>query len=81
MSGAPGFSEKGCAGFYHAELGRPSLAPGMYFRSMMVGFFEGIDSERRIAWRLADSLSVRQFLSIGLDEDTPHHVRFRERSG
>ena len=68
------FCEKSCAGFYHAKLGRPSLAPGLYFRIMMVGFFEGIDSERGIAWRLADSLTLRQFLSIGLDEQTPDHV-------
>src|SRR3984885_14346822 len=68
------FCEKSCAGFYHAKLGRPSLAPGLYFRIMMVGFFEGIDSERGIAWRLADSLTLRQFLSIGLDERTPDHV-------
>jgi transposase len=66
--------EKSCAGFYHAKLGRPSLAPGLYFRIMMIGFFEGIDSERGIAWRLADSLTLRQFLSIGLDEETPDHV-------
>ena len=62
------FCETSCAGFYHAKLGRPSLAPGLYFRIMMIGFFEGIDSERGIAWRLADSLTLRQFLSIGLDE-------------
>jgi transposase len=68
------FCEKSCAGFYHAKLGRPSLAPGLYFRTMMVGFFEGIDSERGIAWRLADSLTLREFLSIGLDEQTPDHV-------
>src|ERR1700733_14719342 len=68
------FCEKSCAGLYHAKLGRPSLAPGLYFRIMMVGFFEGIDSERGIAWRLADSLTLRQFLSIGLDEETPDHV-------
>jgi transposase len=68
------FCEKSCAGFYHAKLGRPSLAPGLYFRIMMIGFFEGIDSERGIAWRLADSLTLRQFLSIGLDEATPDHV-------
>jgi transposase len=61
-------------GFYHAKLGRPSLAPGLYFRIMMIGFFEGLDSERGIAWRLADSLTLRQFLSIGLDENTPDHV-------
>ena len=68
------FCEKSCAGFYHAKLGRPSLLPGLYFRIMMVGFFEGIDSERGIAWRVADSLTLRQFLSIGLDETTPDHV-------
>src|ERR1700739_1063971 len=68
------FCEKSCAGFYHAKLGRPSLAPGLYFRIMMIGFFEGIDSERGIAWRLADSLTLRQFLSIGPDEQTPDHV-------
>jgi transposase len=56
------------------ELGRPSLPPGQYFRIMMISFFEGLDSERGIAWRLADSLTLRQFLSIGLDEKTPDHV-------
>jgi transposase len=68
------FCETNCASFYHHKLGRPSLPPGQYFRIMMVGFFEGLDSERGIAWRLADSLTLRQFLSIGLDEKTPDHV-------
>src|SRR3982751_5276945 len=68
------FCETECAGFYHHKLGRPSLPPGQYFRVMMIGFFEGLDSERGIAWRLADSLTLRQFLSIGLDESTPDHV-------
>jgi transposase len=68
------FCETNCAEFYHEKLGRPSLAPGLYFRVMMIGFFEGLDSERGIAWRLADSLTLRQFLSIGLDENTPDHV-------
>jgi transposase len=68
------FCEKSCAGFYHSKLGRPSLPPGMYFRIMMIGFFEGIDSERGVAWRVADSLTLRKFLSIGLDEATPDHV-------
>jgi transposase len=68
------FCEKSCAGFYHQRLGRPSLPPGQYFRIMMIGFFEGLDSERGIAWRLADSLTLRQFLSVGLDEKTPDHV-------
>jgi transposase len=74
QAGFDGFCEAGCAGFYHARLGRPSLAPGLYFRIMMIGFFEGLDSERGIAWRLADSLTLRGFLSIGLDESTPDHV-------
>ena len=73
-AGLDGFCEGSCARFYHAKLGRPSLAPGLYFRIMMIGFFEGLDSERGIAWRLADSLTLRQFLSIGLDEKTPDHV-------
>ncbi len=68
------FCETSCAGFYDEKLGRPSLPPGQYFRIMMIGFFEGLDSERGIAWRLADSLTLRQFLSIALDEKTPDHV-------
>src|SRR6202795_749402 len=68
------FCETNCARFYHNKLGRPSLPPGQYFRGLMIGFFEGLDSERGIAWRLADSLTLRQFLSIGLDEKTPDHV-------
>jgi transposase len=74
QAGFDRFCEDHCAGFYHDKLGRPSLAPGLYFRIMMIGFFEGLDSERGIAWRLADSLTLRQFLSIGLDENTPNHV-------
>src|SRR5437764_1658184 len=73
-SGFDPFCETECAGFYHHKLGRPSLPPGQYFRIMMIGFFEGLDSERGIAWRLADSLTLRQFLSFGLDEQTPDHV-------
>src|SRR3954464_1081239 len=73
-AGCDSFCETQCARFYHQKLGRPSLPPGQYFRIMMIGFFEGLDSERGIAWRLADSLTLRQFLSIGLDENTPDHV-------
>src|SRR4051812_8975179 len=73
-AGFDSFCETNCASFYHDKLGRPSLPPGQYFRIMMIGFFEGLDSERGIAWRLADSLTLRQFLSIGLDEKTPDHV-------
>lgn len=68
------FCESRCGRFYHERLGRPSLPPGMYFRLMLIGFFEGIDSERGIAWRVADSLSLRQFLQVGLDERSPDHV-------
>ena len=67
------FVEGSCARFYHARLGRPSLRPGVYFRALLVGYFEGIDSERGIAWRVADSLALRRFLQIGLDERTPDH--------
>jgi transposase len=74
QAGFDRFCEAKCAEFYHEKLGRPSLAPGLYFRVMMIGFFEGLDSERGIAWRLADSLTLRHFLGIGLDEKTPDHV-------
>jgi transposase len=73
-AGFDAFCETNCARFYHQKLGRPSLSPGLYFRIMMIGFFEGLDSERGIAWRLADSLTLRNFLAIGLDETTPDHV-------
>jgi transposase len=67
------FAESECAQFYADKNGRPSLTPGTYFRSLLIGYFEGIDSERGIAWRVADSLALRQFLQIGLDENTPDH--------
>ena len=67
------FVEERCARFYHDSLGRPSLAPGAYFRCLFLGYFEGMDSERGIAWRLADSLSVRRFVGIALDEIAPDH--------
>jgi transposase len=65
------FAEGICQQFYAESLGRPSLTPGMYFRLLMVGYFEGIDSERGIAWRAADSLGIRAFLGIALDETVP----------
>jgi transposase len=68
------FCEQRCRRFYHSKLGRPSLAPGVYFRLLLIGFFEGIGSERGIAWRVADSLSLRRFLKYGLNEATPDHV-------
>jgi transposase len=69
-----GFAEEQCASFYKSEvMGRPSIAPGVYFRMLMVGYFEGLDSERGIAWRCADSLSLRSFLGYGLTQKTPDH--------
>lgn len=63
-----------CRKFYKkSAYGRPSLAPGVYFRTLLIGYFEGLDSERGIAWRTADSLSLRKFLGYGLDEPTPDH--------
>jgi transposase len=53
--------------------GRSSLTSGIYFQLLLVGYFEGIDSERGIAWRAADSIGLRKFLGVGLDEQTPDH--------
>ena len=65
--------EEACGPYYAATMGRPGLAPGVYFRCLLIGYFEGIDSERGIAWRVADSLSLRNFLGLALDEPTPDH--------
>jgi transposase len=62
-----------CRRFYKPVFGRPSMAPGVYFRLLLIGFFEGIDSERGIAWRVADSLSLREFLGCSVTEQTPDH--------
>jgi transposase len=67
------FVERRCARFYAEEMGRPSLAPGRYFRLLLIGYFEGIDSERGIAWRAADSLGLRSFLGVGWDDMPPDH--------
>jgi transposase len=67
------FVEQLCQPFYAANMGRPGLAPGIYFRLLLIGYFEGIDSERGIAWRAADSLGIRAFLRIALDEGAPDH--------
>ena len=67
------FVEKTCQRFYAPVMGRPSLAPGRYFRLLLLGYFEGIDSERGIAWRAMDSLAVRSFLRLGVDEAAPDH--------
>ena len=68
------FVEGKCRRFYAATMGRPGLAPGIYFRLLLVGYFEGIDSERGIAWRTGDSLSIREFVGIPLDEGAPDHT-------
>src|SRR3954464_6931062 len=63
-----------CRKFYKkSPYGRPSLVPGVYFRALLIGYFEGWDSERGIAWRTSDSLSLRKFLGYALDEATPDH--------
>jgi len=74
------FVESRCARFYAARFGRPSLTPGIYFRALLIGYFEGIGAERGIAWRLADSLALRRFVGIALDEH-PTTQRFRVRDG
>ena len=75
--------EELCASFYSSDKrGRPSLPPGVYFRMQLIGYFEGLDSERGIAWRCADSLALREFLGFSLSESTPDHsslCRIRQR--
>jgi transposase len=67
------FVEGQCRRFYAPGVGRPSLPPGRYFRLMLLGYFEGLDSERGIAWRAADSLAIRSFLGLALEEGAPDH--------
>src|SRR6059036_2043054 len=67
------FAEGECAPYYASKRGRPSLPPGRYFRMHLVGYFEGIDSERGLEWRCADSLSLREFLRLGTTEAVPDH--------
>ena len=76
------FVETLCEPCYHDTHGRPGIPPGVYFRMMLVGYFEGIGSQRGIAWRCNDSLSLREFLGVSLDENTPDHsslTRVRDR--
>ncbi len=71
-----------CKPYYHDAMGRPGIPPGVYFRMLLVGYFEGIGSQRGIAWRCADSLSLRDFLGFSITEETPDHsslTRVRER--
>ena len=76
------FVEGLCAKFYADGVGRNSIPPGAYFRMLLIGYFEGIDSERGIAWRCSDSLTLREFLGYSLKETTPDHsslCRIRQR--
>ncbi len=72
-AGFDGFVEGLCAPFYAGNVGRPGLAPGVYVRMLLVGYFEGISSERGIAWRCADSLALRGFLGLTLAQAPPDH--------
>ena len=72
-AGFDGFVERLC-GPYYKEGGRPGIPPGVYFRMLFVGYFEGLDSQRGIAWRCADSLALRRFLGIAITQDTPVHA-------
>jgi transposase len=67
------FCEELCAPYYAEKLGRPSIPPGVYFRMLLVGYFEGIDSQRGIAWRCSDSLALREFLRLRARQRTPDH--------
>jgi transposase len=71
--GFDGHVERLCAKFYAAVRGRPSLPPAVYFRLLLIGYFEGIDSERGIAWRVADSLTLREYLGLGVTQEPPNH--------
>jgi transposase len=67
------WAEELCQPYYADEQGRPGIPPGIYFRMLLVGYFEGINSQRGIAWRCSDSLSLRDFLGIPLGEESPDH--------
>ena len=71
--GFDSFVEEQCQTFFSEPCGRPSLPPGTYFRLLLIGYFEGISSDRGIAWRVADSITLRQFLGYELNESTPNH--------
>lgn len=72
-AGFDGYVETLCQRFYADEIGRPGLPPGRYFRLLLIGYFEGLDAERAIAWRAADSIALREFLGLVLPEAPPDH--------
>jgi len=67
------YVEDRCREYYAPVMGRPGIAPGVYFRMLLIGFLERLESERGIAWRCQDSLSLRGFLGYRISEDTPDH--------
>ena len=76
------FVEDLCAPYYVEAKGRPGIPPGTYFRMLLVGYFEGLESERAIDWRVSDSLALRPFLGFDLTQSTPDHStlsRIRQR--
>lgn len=73
QAGFDRFVESLCEPYYHASLGRPGLAPGVYFRMLLMGFFEGIDSERGIDWECSDRLCLREFIGYPVTQATPDH--------
>ena len=72
-AGFDGFVEEACRAYYAKTMGAPSVPPGRYFRMHMVGYFEGIDSERGIEWRCSDSFSLREFLRLETTDRVPDH--------
>ena len=72
-AGFDAYVEELCCPYYAEVRGRPSIPPGVYFRMLLVGYFEGIGSQRGIAWRCSDSLSLRRFLGLGPTEAVPDH--------
>jgi transposase len=81
-SGFDDFIEGLCESYYAEEIGRPGIPPGVYFRMLFLGYFEGLDSQRAIAWRCEDSLSLRAFLGYAHTDETPDHsslTRVRDR--
>ena len=67
------FVEDSCQTYYAPRMGAPSVPPGRYFRMLLIGYFEGIHSERGIVWRCSDSLSLREFLRLTNREKVPDH--------
>ena len=74
------FVEERCRKLYADKMGRPSLPPAIYFRMLLVGYFEGIDSELGIAWRVADSMALRRFLVYELRDQTTDHSTLSKRT-